>query len=376
MLITGVGKGTKLLSNFLSCTKTYEAVVLFGVSTDSYDCVGKVVNRAPYEHVTREKVEEALKDFRGDIMQRPSIFSALKVQGKKLYEYAREGIAPPTEILERPVTVSNLEIVDWYDSGSHEFQWPTEEADENQKAMARKVSAPKGTADSAAAAPAASEQVETKEQEAEQESKKRKTPPPSEEAATSTEPAEPTENPEQPSTEQSSSKKQKLDDSEQQQQQQQPPVETATTTTEPSAPDATPVPQPPAVKLRMTVSSGFYVRSLAHDLGVALGSNAIMMTLNRTRQGDFDLTPEKIIEYKDLEEGEEVWGPKLQRSLNIWRDNNPEWWEAAFKEDKQYGDRRSGDRRSPNRKSAEREQGDKRRSASPAGGEEQSVAAP
>src|SRR5205814_919711 len=56
VLITGIGKGTKLLKQFLDCTKTYEAVVLFGVSTDTYDTEGKILAKAPYEHITKAKV--------------------------------------------------------------------------------------------------------------------------------------------------------------------------------------------------------------------------------------------------------------------------------------------------------------------------------
>ena len=90
VLIVGMGKGTKCLQRFLECTKTYECVVLFGAATDSYDAVGKVVSKADYEHVTKELVEEKLAQFRGKIMQKPSVFSALKVDGKKMYEYARQ----------------------------------------------------------------------------------------------------------------------------------------------------------------------------------------------------------------------------------------------------------------------------------------------
>ena len=177
-MITAVGKGTKQLNNFLACTKTYEAVVLFGVATDSYDRVGKVISRALYEHVTREKVEEALKQFRGKIMQRPSIFSALKVNGKKLYEYAREGKEPPAEILERPVEVSNLEIVEWYDGGSHKYVWPTEEAEGPEKDIAKKMLAKGSTLEAEPASnstndPVASETLDQKEGT----SQKRKTPP-------------------------------------------------------------------------------------------------------------------------------------------------------------------------------------------------------
>lgn len=68
----------------------------------------------------------------------------------------------------------------------------------------------------------------------------------------------------------------------------------------------------------MTVSSGFYVRSLAHDLGKALGSCGLMSELVRTRQANFELGPDKVLEYEDLDAGEEVWGPKVQRFLEEW----------------------------------------------------------
>ncbi|KAK2804208.1 hypothetical protein FQN51_002297 [Onygenales sp. PD_10] len=317
VLIAGVGKGTKDLNSFLACTKTYEAVVLFGVATDSYDRVGKVVSRAPYEHVTREKVEEALKAFRGKIMQRPSIFSALKVQGKKLYEYAREGIEPPVEILKRPVEVSNLEILEWYEGGTHDYVWPTEEAGSNEKSVAEKMlkkekavvdtsvstsaSAPEPEPASASASAPVAETSEEQSKEAENTTAQppQSTEPHGQKRKLSPSPAPapapaPTSAPDS-TTSAPSPKRQK-----------------------PDTADQHPHPPPPAVKLTMTVSSGFYVRSLSHDLGLALGSNAIMSELVRTRQGDFELKPERVIEYKDLEEGEEVWGPKLQGFLDEW----------------------------------------------------------
>ncbi|EZF33162.1 tRNA pseudouridine(55) synthase [Trichophyton interdigitale MR816] len=317
VLITAVGKGTKQLNNFLACTKTYEAVVLFGIATDSYDRVGKVVSRAPYEHVTREKVEEALKKFRGKIMQRPSIFSALKVNGKKLYEYAREGKEPPAEILERPVEVSNLEIVEWYDGGSHEYVWPTEEAEGPEKDIAKKMLAKGSTPEAESTSnstndPVASEMADQKEGT----SQKRKTSPPPDTA--DNEPKEDTMEGETSLP----AKRQKLDPEGQGEQ---------TTTTEDkelppttSAAEAEPSPNPPAVKLTMTVSSGFYVRSLSHDLGLAVGSNAIMSELVRTRQGDFELSPDKTLEYSDMEAGESVWAPKLQRFLDEWKNKETE----------------------------------------------------
>ncbi|PGH02278.1 tRNA pseudouridine(55) synthase [Blastomyces parvus] len=318
VLITGVGKGTKQLNNFLMCTKSYEAVVLFGAATDTYDSVGKVVSRAPYEHITREKVEKALEGFRGKIMQRPSIFSALRVQGKKLYEYAREGIEPPVEILKRPVEVTNLEILDWYEGGTHDYVWPTEEASSTEKSVAQKIlsksstsSAPPTTDEiTSAPTPRATEtqvqQNTTAQPEEESQGIKRKL---------STSPVPEPEEKTHPSPKRQKSTTDNAADSAM--------TQDASPTADPTASNAasttsTPSPQPPAVKLTMTVSSGFYVRSLAHDLGLALGSNAIMSSLVRTRQGDFTLEPEKVLEYRDLEAGEEVWGPKLQGFLDEW----------------------------------------------------------
>lgn len=305
VLIAGVGKGTKSLNSFLGCTKTYETVVLFGVGTDTYDRVGKVVSRAPYEHVTREVVEKALQGFRGKIMQRPSIFSALKVQGKKLYEYAREGIEPPVEILKRPVEVSNLEILEWYDGGSHDYTWPTEEASGTERQIAQKMLSKESHTSTA------SEQKEEGESGDKTQGQKRKTPP-STEKETDDNTTRQNHTDDQPDTKRP---KNTPDPSlsEKQVDQQLESTSPAPAPTQPSN-----QPHPPAVKLTMTVSSGFYVRSLAQDLGLAVGSNAIMSSLVRTRQGDFELAPEKILEYKDLDGGEEVWGPKLQKFLDDW----------------------------------------------------------
>jgi tRNA pseudouridine55 synthase len=74
VLIAGIGAGTKKLQDFLVCTKTYEATAMFGAGTDTYDSEGKVIAWANWEGITREKVEEALGQFRGDIMQKPPMW--------------------------------------------------------------------------------------------------------------------------------------------------------------------------------------------------------------------------------------------------------------------------------------------------------------
>ena len=80
---------------------------------------------------------------------------------------------------------------------------------------------------------------------------------------------------------------------------------------------------PPAVKLRMTVTSGFYVRSLSHDLGEAVGSLACMSELVRTRQGDFEMG-RNVMEYEELDKGEDVWGPQVEKLLEEWEGRNAE----------------------------------------------------
>lgn len=300
VLVIGAGYGTKFLQDFLSCTKTYDVVVLFGAETDTYDRLGKVVRRAPYGHVTREAVEKALEQFRGKIMQRPPIFSALRVQGKKLYEYAREGTLPPIEIKSRPVEVSDLRIVEWYDPGTHEYKWPEEEAPTEEKAVAENMLAK----DDALPVVEPADNAEA--------SSKRKSPPAESPKADD-------------SAAESAVKRQRVSTE----------GEAAPVPSEqPNAPEAVEQPAteikpepseqsdsqspPPAVKLTMTVTSGFYVRSLAHDLGKALGSCGLMTALVRSRQGNYTLEEDQVLEYKDLDAGEEVWGPKVKRFLEKW----------------------------------------------------------
>ncbi|KAJ5120677.1 uncharacterized protein N7515_010065 [Penicillium bovifimosum] len=302
VLITGIGKGTKVLQDFLSCTKSYEAIITFGAETDTYDRLGKIVRRAPYEHVTREAVEKALEQFRGKIMQKPPIFSALRINGKKLYEYAREGKMPPIEIKHRPVEALEVEVVEWFEPGTHEYKWPETEMTGEEKVIAEKLLDQEAGL-SAETEPAAEGEIEGDVNA----STKRKLSPPAEEEV---------------KEDSVDAKKLKVSETEA--------VPAASASApEPVAPEPAteevpvesadePKPQPPAVKIKMTVTSGFYVRSLAHDLGKAVGSCALMSELVRTRQGEYDLQPDNILEYKDLEGGEEVWGPKVERLLTEW----------------------------------------------------------
>jgi tRNA pseudouridine55 synthase len=293
VLITGVGKGTKALQQFLLCTKTYEAVVLFGTSTDSYDRVGKVIKNAPYEHITREAVEKALEKFRGKFMQLPPLFSALKMNGKPLYEYAREGKEIPREIERREVEVLNLELVEWMEGGTHSHKAPDEHAGRAEINVAQKLWKQEGTL------PAT--RSDANQSSGGVESKKRKSSLGQDDLITDL----------------PSQKHRKLSSPEE-------PVMSGGLNEDGSIVQETieevPSPAlkgPPAAKIRMTVTSGFYVRSLCHDLGAAVGSAALMAELERTRQGQFELG-KNVLEYSDLAKGESVWGPKVESMLDDW----------------------------------------------------------
>ena len=302
VLIVGLGSGTKSLQGFLDGTKTYEAVVVFGAATDTYDSEGKIVKRAPYEHITKTAVQDALAQFRGDIMQRPPIFSALRVQGKRLYEYAREGLEVPVEIKKRPVTVSDLEVIEWLEPGTHEHNFP-EEAGQEEKDVADKLLRLDETANKADVEVPKTHDDAT----ADEHDLKRKRDEDSEASAEAIE-----------------AKKQKHDTDD----------HAAPTSATPSGEvmsDAAPAPKSkfcpaPAARIRMTVSSGFYVRSLCHDLGAAVDSLAFMSELARTRQSDFELG-KNVLEYHDLAKGEDVWGSKVTDMLAEWNQKHPDGYE-------------------------------------------------
>lgn len=315
VLILGVGRGTKVLGKFLECTKSYEAVVLFGAATDSYDAVGKVVKKAPYEHVTKEAVEKALEKFRGKIMQQPPVFSALKVKGKPLYQYAREGKEIPVEIEERPVEVESLEMVNWMEGGTHSYHWPEEVASEEEKLVLKNVVP--HVEDSYG--PKRKREESEADAEVEGRASKRKESSPAPEPTSTDLPnkrkrddLETDNESESRERNQSPSKRTKLPPEPLNRQ-----VDVSALLTANNAADKSPC-QAPACCLRMTVTSGFYVRSLAHDLGAAVGSLALMSSLIRTRQGDYELG-ENVFEYDDLAKGEEAWAPKVGGMLQKWR---------------------------------------------------------
>lgn len=101
-----IGKATRLIE-YLQDDKEYLATVQFGAATNTFDLDGEKVFTSD-KKVLRDDIKEGLKSFEGEIFQLPPIFSAIKVKGKKLYEYARKG--EEVEIQPRKVVIENIEL--------------------------------------------------------------------------------------------------------------------------------------------------------------------------------------------------------------------------------------------------------------------------
>ena len=106
-----MGQATRLMEDVVGGAKTYLAAVELGVSTDTYDALGEVTGRGDASGVTRADVEGALPAFTGDILQTPPMYSALKRDGKRLYDLARAGVEVEREA--RPVTVHSIAVREW-----------------------------------------------------------------------------------------------------------------------------------------------------------------------------------------------------------------------------------------------------------------------
>ena len=105
-----VGKSTRIIEYLDLDIKAYRCTMIFGLETDTQDIWGEVVGKNSTDHLTEDKVRAAFKGFDGVIDQTPPMYSALKVNGKKLYEYAREGVS--VEVKSRKVFIKSLVIED------------------------------------------------------------------------------------------------------------------------------------------------------------------------------------------------------------------------------------------------------------------------
>ena len=110
VLVLCIGKATKMVEYITEHEKTYEAQVILGFETDTADISGKVIKDGGSK-VTDDAFRKVLNQFTGNIMQKPPIYSAIRINGKKLYHYARNG--ETVEIPLRPVYVSKLTLLDF-----------------------------------------------------------------------------------------------------------------------------------------------------------------------------------------------------------------------------------------------------------------------
>ncbi len=110
VLVMLIGRAAKASDFLLEKIKTYEATLRFGFATDTQDVTGEVIASSD-QRPTREVLDTVLPSFRGEILQIPPMYSALKRNGQKLYDLARQGIEIEREA--RPVTIHELELTDF-----------------------------------------------------------------------------------------------------------------------------------------------------------------------------------------------------------------------------------------------------------------------
>lgn len=127
VLIICTGKSTKRIDELQAHTKEYVATLKLGATTPSFDMETAEDATFPTEHITRQLVEEKLKNFIGRIEQVPPTFSAVKVDGKRAFKYARQG--EEVELKAKVLVIDELEIL--------HFGMVTNESDEAEEADAR-----------------------------------------------------------------------------------------------------------------------------------------------------------------------------------------------------------------------------------------------
>jgi len=108
LLIICTGKQTKEIHVYQGQEKEYTGTITIGATTPSYDLETEIDNTFPTAHITKELIHDTTKQFLGEIDQKPPIFSAIKKEGKRLYELARKG--ETAEIKSRKVTIDEFEI--------------------------------------------------------------------------------------------------------------------------------------------------------------------------------------------------------------------------------------------------------------------------
>jgi len=107
VLVLLVGKGTKLFNKFEPFDKAYKACLILGTKTTTADIEGEIIQQVPYDQISESDILETFKQFVGEIEQTPPMVSAVKVNGRRLYELARKGIE-----VERPARQVRIDVLD------------------------------------------------------------------------------------------------------------------------------------------------------------------------------------------------------------------------------------------------------------------------
>ena len=111
VLIICTGRATKQIETLQSGEKEYVATLRLGATTPSFDLETEIDSEYPYTHITREGILEVLPRFTGRIMQVPPVFSAVKVDGKRAYKFARKGAE--VELKAKPLEIRELELLEF-----------------------------------------------------------------------------------------------------------------------------------------------------------------------------------------------------------------------------------------------------------------------
>ena len=111
VMIVCTGRATKQIEKLQAGTKEYIATLRLGATTPSYDLETEIDATYPYEHITRELIEEALTHFKGSIKQVPPAFSACKVDGTRAYKMARKG--KEVELQAKELVIDEIELLDF-----------------------------------------------------------------------------------------------------------------------------------------------------------------------------------------------------------------------------------------------------------------------
>lgn len=113
VLVVCIGAATKLVEHFTSKDKVYEATIKLGIKTDTADITGNIIDRKEIPDITKQLVDEVCNSMIGKQKQVPPMYSSIKVNGMKLYEYARKGIEVKVEPRDIEIfSIENINIID------------------------------------------------------------------------------------------------------------------------------------------------------------------------------------------------------------------------------------------------------------------------